>query len=246
MTKTIRSKSDSLFDKVGTRVIISRDKTALDPISDEDTIFQIHSFISRDFSGNEKDKEYVSPFDSIKDDGVTLRKDVIAFPVDAYIHGAITLAMSQNSNFPDKRWDVAVGKIFVWTDKNIYETMYGPWMSIYDEELKKFRPAKDMKEFKKHLFDLASEYLTQVNDYLDGNVWRYWVEHRVKFTKVYRNRKQEEGFEYEVDYGEEGSNIYQDKNGKLEISDAPRSADDSIEWFSDDVSIIGDTYEVEE
>lgn len=73
-----------------------------------------------------------------------------AFPIEAYIHSGVVLAMSQEGNFPDRRWDVSqVGFAFV---------------SKADWKTKpKARKA-------------AESLLAEWNQYLSGDIWGYIIE----------------------------------------------------------------------
>lgn len=248
--KKILSTSDPLFTKVKTRVIVKRDEDPQDPLHDWDQVFLMHSMITREFCGNESDKGYVSPLVEIEDeDGYgtgefTFRKDVIAFPVAAYIHSGIAFSLGSGSHFPDQQWDVVRGAAYLWTDKERFEKMCGPWMEMYDEALKKRRPAKDEAEFREHLRKMAESELKVVQQTMDGDVWGFVTEERQEYRKVYPDGREEECCEYE-DTADSCWGFYRDEKGRLDL-DADKSLDGSVEWFTDEGYLVGTEYEVPE
>ena len=72
------------------------------------------------------------------------------FPIEAYIHSGVILALSHEGNFCDRQWDVSqVGFIFV---------------------------AKSEWRLNKSARKAAESFLTTWNQYLSGGVWRYVIE----------------------------------------------------------------------
>lgn len=72
------------------------------------------------------------------------------FPVEAYIHGGVVLAFSQQGNFPDRRWDVSqVGAIFA---------------------------AKKEWRLRKSAHKAAGAMLDAFNAVLSGDAWAFIVE----------------------------------------------------------------------
>lgn len=249
--KKILSTSDPLFMKVKTRVTVKRDEDPQDPLHDWEQVFYMHSMITHEFCGNESDKGYVSPFVEIEDeDGCgtgefTFRKDVVAFPVAAYIHSGIAFSLGSGSHFPDQRWDVVRGAAYLWTDKERFEKMCAPWMTLYDEELKRRRPAKDFGEFKESLRKIAAAELRTLQATMSGNVYGYVTEEREEFKKVYPDGREEQCFEYS---STEDScwGFIQDSDSRYFDVDAEKSYDDSVEWFTDEEYLVGTEYEVPE
>lgn len=77
-------------------------------------------------------------------------KEYFIFPLEAYIHSDVALAIGNEGNFPDRRWDVSnAGLIFI--SKN---------------------DAKNIKEAK----NVAEGLIKTWNDYLSGNIYGYTAE----------------------------------------------------------------------
>lgn len=249
--KRILSTSDPLFMKVKTRVIVKRDEYPQDPLHDCERVFYMHSMITREFSGNESDKGYVSPLVEIEDeDGrgtgeFMFRKGVIAFPVAAYIHSGIVFSLGSGSHFPDQQWDVVRGAAYLWTDKERFEKLCAPWMTVYDEELKQQRPAKDFDEFRESLRKIAAAELRILQATMRGDVYGYVTEEREEFKKVYPDGREEQCFEYSSTEDSYWGFI-QDSDSKYFDMDADKSYDDSVEWFTDEEYLVGTEYEVPE
>jgi len=71
--------------------------------------------------------------------------------IEAYIHGSVTLALSHEGDFPDRRWDVSqLGLVFV-------KRMKGTWTN---EQARK----------------VAKALLESWNQYLSGEVYGYMIE----------------------------------------------------------------------
>ena len=249
--KRILSTSDPLFTEVKTRVIIKRDECPQDPLHDWEQVFYMHSMITREFSGNESDKDYVSPLVEIEDeDGCgtgefAFRKGTVAFPVAAYIHSGIAFSLGSGSHFPDQQWDVVRGAAYLWTDKERFEKMCAPWMTVYDEELKQRRPAKDFDGFRESLRKIAAAELRTPQATMSGNVYGYVTEEREEFKKVYPDGREEQCFEYN---STEDScwGFIQDSDSRHFDLDADKSYDGSVEWFTDEEYLVGTEYEVPE
>ena len=178
--------------KASTHVIIDWDRNGPNPLTDYDQVFLLHSNI-RDFCGNEDDKDYRNPLVEIVDeDGYgtgeyKFRDGVIHFPVSAYIHSGIALRMGSIREFPcdPGGWDTTRNAAYLWTDKERFEKMCGPWMEVYDKETETRRPAKDETEFRKYLWEIAKVELELFQKYLDGECFGYREETRIPFKKVY-------------------------------------------------------------
>lgn len=250
--KKILSTDDPLFFKVKTRVVVKRDADPLDPLHDWDRVFLMHSMIPREFCGNESDKGYVSPLVEIEDeDGYgtgrfAFREGVVAFPVAAYIHSGIAFSLGDGSHFPDQQWDVVRTAAYLWTDKERFEKICcrDGWMTVYDETLKKRRPAKDEAEFREYLRKMAEGELRKLQQTMAGDVWGFVTEERQEYRKVHPDGREEECCEYE-DTTDSCWGYYRDENGRLDMG-ADKSLDGSVEWFTDEQYLVGTEYEVPE
>ena len=90
----------------------------------------------------------------ITDDADTLaekyKKTHWVFPLEAYIHSGVRLALSHCGNFPDRQWDVSqLGFVFV---------------------------AKSEWRLSAKAREAALSYVGTWNEYLSGDVWGYVVE----------------------------------------------------------------------
>ena len=251
----ILSTSDEQFEECEKRAIIHRDKYPPNPLKDYDQVFLLHSNIG-DFSGNENDKDYQNPLVEIEDEdgygtGEYRPKDgVIAFAVSAYIHSGIALKLGTIMCFfgdtvlPGCRCgcDTTPNAGFMWTTKERFEKMSGPWMEIWDEEAQVRRMAKDEEEFRKYLEKLAEGELELFQKYLDGDCYWYETEVKRKFTKVYENGEKVEAHEWE-DGGDSCGGFYVDKVGDI---DFPKEEGWAV-FADDDCShIVGDDYDIPE
>ena len=193
LKKKVMALDDRAKSKASTHVIIERDTMPLNPLKDWDQVFLLHSNIPREFCGNENDRNYDDPLEEIMDDDgygtgkFQFRDGVVAFPVSAYIHSGIALRMGSIREFPcdPGGWDTTRNAAYMWTDKERFEKMCGPWMEIYDEETKSRRQAKDETEFRKYLWEIAKGELKLFQKYLDGECFGYREEVRIPFKKVY-------------------------------------------------------------
>lgn len=190
--------------KASTHVVIEWDRNGPNPLVDYDQVFLIHSNI-RDFCGNENDRDYDNPLEEIVDeDGYgtgefKFRDGVVHFPVSAYIHSGIALSMGSIREFPcdPGGWDTTRNAAYMWTDKERFERMHGPWMEVYDEETKTFRPAKDKAEFREYLWKLAKSELELFQKYMDGECFGWREETRVPFKRVYPDGREIDDCEWE-------------------------------------------------
>lgn len=72
------------------------------------------------------------------------------FPLEAYIHSGVVLALSREGNFPDRQWDVSrLGFVFC---------------------------AKKEWRFRKSARKAALSLINEWNEYLSGDVWGYVVD----------------------------------------------------------------------
>lgn len=245
----ILSTTDDMFEKCEKRAIIHRDPVPPNPLKDYDQIFLLHSNI-RDLCGNENDKDYRDPLVEIEDeDGYgtgefTFKEGVVAFPVSAYIHSGIALHMGSIREFPfdPGGFDTTRNAAWMWTTRERFEKMCGPWMELYDEETKSRRQAKDEKEFRDYLYKMAKCELELFQKYLDGYCYWYETEVKRKFTKVYENGEKVEAHEWE-DGGDSCGGFYVDKVGDI---DFPKEEGWGV-FADDDCShLVGDDYDIPE
>ena len=190
--------------KASTHVIIEWDRNGPNPLVDYDQVFLLHSNI-RDFCGNENDKDYQNPLvETVDEDGYgtgkfKFRDGVVHFPVSSYIHSGIALHMGSIREFPcdPGGWDTTRNAAYMWTDKERFERMHGPWMEVYDEKTKTLRPAKDEAEFRKYLWELAKTELELFQKYMDGKCFGWREETRVPFKRVYPDGREIDDCEWE-------------------------------------------------
>lgn len=229
--------------KASTHVIIDYYREGPNPLEDYEQVFLLHSNI-RDLCGNEDDRDYDDPLEEIVDeDGYgtgefRFRDGVVAFPVSAYIHSGIALRMGSIREFPcdPGGWDTAA---YLWTDKERYERMNGPWMEVYDEETKTRRPAKDEAEFRKYLWEIAKGELELFQKYLDGECFWYREETRVPFKKVYPDGREIDDCEWED--GDSCGGFYVDS-----IDDIDFSKDQDTDVFDSTGHFVGDEWMIPE
>lgn len=232
--------------KAWTHVIIERDRACPNPLKDWDQVFLLHSNI-REFCGNENEKGYDNPLVEIEDeDGYgtgkfRFRDGVVAFPVSAYIHSGVALRMGSIREFPcdPGGWDTTPNAAYMWTDKERFEKMCGPWMEIYDKEAKTRRPAKDETEFRKYLWELAKSELGLFQKYLDGECFGWREETRVPFKKVYPD-----GHEiYDCDW-EDGDACWGYYVDSIDDIEFPR--DEDVDVFDATGRFVGDEWTIPE
>lgn len=233
--------------KASTHVIIDWDRDCPNPLRDWDQVFLLHSNVTREFCGNESDKNYDDPFEEIVDeDGYgtgkfQFRDGVVAFPVSAYIHSGIALHMGSIREFPcdPGGWDTTPNAAYMWTDKERFEKMCGPWMEIYDEETKSRRQAKDETEFRKYLWELAKSELELFQKYLDGECFWYREETRVPFKRVYPDGREFDDCDWED--GDSCGGFYADS---IEDIDFPKDGDTDV--FDATGHFVGDEWTIPE
>ena len=203
--KKVMAIDDRYKSKASTHVVIDWDRDGPNPLRIYDQVFLLHSNIPREFRGNEDDGNYDDPLVEIVDkDGhgtgeFRFRDGIIHFPVSAYIHSGIALSMGPIREFPGDPggWDTTRNAAYMWTDKERFEEMCGPWMEVYDEGAKTCRPAKDEAEFRKYLWGIAKDELGLFQKYLDGECFGWRVETRVPFKRVYPDGREVEDCEWE-------------------------------------------------
>lgn len=252
----VHSVDDELFEKCDKRVIIHRDRYPPNPLHDYDQTFYLHSCI-RAITGNEEDKNYHNPIVEIKgEDGYgtgeyKFRDGVVSFWVSAYIHSGIALSLGTvGCAFGDTPvpggngcgFDTTPNAALMWTDRERFEKMNGPWMEVYDEETKTMRPAKDEHEFLKYLERIAKEELELFQKYIDGECYWYGTEVKRKYTKTYENGETVEGHDWE-DGDDSCGGYYVDS---VEDIDFPK--EDGWEVFADDdcSNLVGDEFDIPE
>jgi hypothetical protein len=176
------------------------------------------------------------------------RDGVVAFWVSAYIHSGIALSLGTvrcafgDTPIPGGRgrgFDTTPNAAFMWTDKERFEKMNGPWMEVYDEETKTRRPAKDEAEFRKYLWEIAKGELELFQKYLGGECFWYREETRVPFKKVYPDGREEEGCDWEA--GNSCGGFYVDS-----IDDIDFSKDEDTDVFDATGHFVGDEWTIPE
>ena len=249
---TIRDVRDRDLTKVGAKhVIIERDPDpCVNPITDNDNLFYLHSNITQSFCANESQKGYPGlPIVEILDeDGCGTgeykpEEDAFLFPVAAYIHGGIALSLGSGSHFPDQQWDVTRKAAWMWTDKRRFCKLCGEqnWMHVYDDKTRTWRPAKDRDEFKSYLRRQAKDLLEEWQKWNDGEVYGYRTEMScVPYKRLYPDGHTEDEVDWE-DGGESCWGFIVDKPGDI---DFPRG--DGWEVFDASGDFVGDEYEIPE
>ncbi len=235
--------------KASTHVIIERDETPPNPLKDWDHVFLLHSNVTREFCGNESDRDYDDPLEEIVDeDGYgtgeyRFREGVVHFPVSAYIHSGIALRMGSIREFPcdPGGWDTTRNAAYLWTDKERFERMCckDGWMTVYDEETKTWRPAKDEAEFRKYLWEIAKSELELFQKYLDGECFWYREETRVPFKRVYPDGREIDDCDWED--GDSCGGYYVNS-----IDDIEFSKDEDTDVFDATGHFVGDEWTIPE
>lgn len=233
--------------KASTHVIIEQDTDCPNPLKDYDQVFLLHSNTPREFCGNESDKDYDNPLEEIVDeDGYgtgeyRFRDGIVHFPVSAYIHSGIVLSMGSIREFPcdPGGWDTTRNAAYMWTDKERFEEMCGPWMEVYDEETKSRRPAKDEAEFRQYLWEIAKDELELFQKYLDGECFWYRKETRIPFKRVYPDGREEDDCEWED--GDSCGGFYVDS-----VDDIDFSGDEDTDVFDATGHFVGDDWTIPE
>jgi outer membrane lipoprotein SlyB len=95
------------YEKNNTVIRIYQDDNPESPDDwKDDNLFLVH--YHRDF---EIDRDSIITKDDTRKwyqgEKIPQEKDYYIFPVEAYIHGGVSLAFSQQGNFPDRQWDVS-------------------------------------------------------------------------------------------------------------------------------------------
>lgn len=247
--KKVLALDDRAESKASTHVIIERDTTSPNPFKDYDQVFLLHSNIPRYLCGNEDDRNYDNLLVEIVDeDGYgtgefRFRDGVIAFPVSAYIHSGIALRMGSIREFPcdPGGWDTTRNAAYLWTDKERFERMCcrDGWMTVYDEETKTRRPAKDEAEFKKCLWEIAKGELELFQKYLDGECFGFREETRIPFKRVYPDGREFDDCDWED--GDSCWGYYVDS-----IDDIEFTKDEDVDVFDATGHFVGDEWTIPE
>lgn len=244
--KKVLSIDERDASKASTHVVIEWDGDCPNPIKDYDQVFLLHSNI-RSLSGNEDDRDYDSPLEEIVDeDGYgtgeyRFREGVVHFPVSAYIHSGIALQMGSIREFPcdPGGWDTTRNAAYLWTDRERFEKMCGPWMEVYDKETKTSRPAKDETEFRKYLWEIAKGELELFQKYLDGECFGWREETRIPFKKVYPDGREVDDCDWE-----DGDSCWGCYVDSVDDIDFPKGED--VDVFDATGRFVGDAWTVPE
>ena len=248
----IRDVSERDLTEVGAKhVIIERDPDpAVNPITDNDNLFYLHSNITREFCANESQKDYPGlPLVEVEDeDGYGTgeyrpEEDAFVFPVAAYIHGRIALSLGNGSHFPDQRWDVTRKAAWMWTNKKRFCQLCGEenWMRVFDGKSKAWRPAKDRDEFVQYLRKEAETLLGEWQMWNDGEVYGYRTEEScIPYRRLYPEGHTED----EVDWEDGENSCWGFITDKATDIDFPRG--DGWEVFDATGRFVGDEYDIPE
>ena len=230
-----------------THIIIWKDECPPCPITDYDQIFLLHSNIPREFIGNEHDKDYDNPLVEIDDEEgygtgkFGFRDGVVVFPVSAYIHSGIALRMGSIREFScdPGGWDTTRNAAYMWTDRERFEKMCGPWMEVYDKETKSRRPARDETEFRKYLWELAKDELELFQKYLDGECFGWTEQTRIPFKKIYQDGREVDGCEWKNGNGCGGYYVK-----SIDDFEFPKGC--NVDVFDETGCFVGDEWTVNE
>lgn len=233
--------------KASTHVIIDWDRCCPNPLKEYDQVFRLHSNIPREFCGNESDRDYDDPLEEIVDeDGYgtgeyRFRDGVVHFPVSAYIHSGVALHMGSIREFPcdPGGWDTTRNAAYMWTDKERFEKVCGPWMEVYDEETKSRRQAKDETEFRKYLWEIAKGELELFQKYMDGDCFWYREEIRVPFRRVYPDGREVDDCDWKDD--DSCGGFYVDSIDDIDFSRGP-----DVDVFDATGRFVGDEWTIPE
>lgn len=248
----IRDISERDLTEVGAKhVIIERDTDrSVNPITDQDNLFYLHSNITREFCANESEKDYPGlPITEILDeDGFGTgeyrpEEDAFIFPVAAYIHSGIALSLGDGSHFPDQQWDVSRKAAWMWTDKERFCKFCGEqtWMHVYDKESRSWRPAKDRDEFVEYLRGEARSLLDEWQKWNDGKVYGYRTEtSSIPYKRLYPDGHTED----EVGWDDGEDSCWGFITDKADDISFPRS--DGWEVFDATGQFVGDEYDIPE
>lgn len=249
----IRDVSERDLTEVGAKhVIIERDTDPLsiNPVTDKDNLFYLHSNVTREFCANESQEDYPGlPITEILDeDGFGTgeyrpEEDAFIFPVAAYIHSGITLSLGNGSHFPDQQWDVTRKAAWLWTNKKRFCELCGEenWMHVYDKESRSWRPAKGRDEFVEYLRGEAISLLNEWQKWDDGEVYGYRTEmSSVPYKRLYPDGHTED----EVDWDDGKASCWGFITGKANDIDFPRG--DGWEVYDATGQFVGDEYDIPE
>lgn len=248
----IRDVSERDLTKVGAKhVIIEQDEDpCVNPITDNDNLFYLHSNITREFCGNESQNRYPGlPVMEIEDEygngtgEYKPKEDAFLFPVSAYIHGGIALSLGSGSHFPDQQWDVTRNAAWMWTNKKRFCEFCGEqnWMHVYDKESRSWRPAKTRDEFVEYLRGEAKILLDEWQMWNDGEVYGYRTETScVPYKRLYPDGHTED----EVSWEDGEDSCWGFVTDKANDIDFPRG--DGWEVFDATGQFVGDEYGIPE
>lgn len=241
----IRDVNERDLTEVGAKhVIIEQDMDpSINPVTDNDNLFYLHSNITQEFCANESQKDYPGlPITEILGE-YKPEEDAFIFPVAAYIHGGIALSLGNGSHFPDQRWDVTRKAAWMWTDKKRFCELCGEqnWMHVYDKESREWRPAKDRDEFVEYLRMEARSLLNEWQKWSDGEVYGYRTEvSSVPYKRLYPDGRTEN----EVAWDDDMDSCWGFITDKANDIDFPRG--DGWEVFDATGQFVGDEYDIPE
>lgn len=216
MKKQVLATSDESFETVNERVIIMRDESHEWCREWCDHHFVLWSNCRR-YSG---DRGAESPFYENDNGEQVKRPGVVAFPVSVYDHSGLAYSLGSGAGFPDARWDVTPGALFLWTDKEHYEAMSGEgsWSKVTSEQLAK----------------IAAAEIEEMNMDERGSWYGWRAERRIPWTKTYKDGRTVEGADWE-----ETDSCWVYLTEDVNDIDFPRD----IPVFTEEQYLVGDEYE---
>lgn len=126
--------------------------------------FQLLEYLKDKDINNLKDfeQEEINEYQSQIDDYPAFEDDYFIFPIDAYIHSGVHLSLANNTDYPDRRWDVSTsGYVLVKKDE------------IQDDEWRnKCHKGKSEEEISRHL---AEGLIETWNQYLSGDIYGFQI-----------------------------------------------------------------------
>lgn len=190
---SFESKLDSLdYSDYKYRVVVSRDEYS-DTEIDED----VNTFLFWSNYGNviSSDRSAENPYQTDVDGNVSIRPELVAFKVNAFIHSGIALSLSE---FADP-WDSINGIGVLYTTKERYEKFLGDdsWDTEWSEQENKMVKVPHDK-FLSHLKKIAESELNDRNKIMQGDVWCFSLEEIKRFKKTYASGEESEEIEFEL------------------------------------------------
>lgn len=188
---SFESELDSLdYSDYKYRVVISRDEYSDTEIGEDVNAFLFWSNIPEISS----DRSAENPYQTDVDGNVSIRPELVAFKVSAYIHSGIALSLSEFSD----PWDSVNNAGVLYTTKERYNKFLGDdsWDTNWSEQENKMVKIPH-DEFLDHLKNIAKLELNDRQKIMDGDVWCFSLEEIKRFKKTYASGEESEGIEFE-------------------------------------------------